>query len=270
MLRSSAMATIFSNCLRSIQKVTTLFYCNIKTGTFFYPHPKIPQDNRECFLSGAICDRSSLLYHSPDKEKLQLLRISQKEKQQFLKNGCLSHLCSYREKVFGITFLHIVMEGFIGRPPVTSFSPKERRKIRIPQKGQESLPFRFGQINRHMFRHLQNFLYAIPSPRHTKGMIVSFHHGSVKSLTLLVILIILYQFFLQFQPNIYGYKKNKLLYNSRNTFCTAHSFQKQKFRIYLCALIGLRAPRSVGCHTVPPASNALLDPPYKPSLSKER
>ena len=133
----------------------------------------------------------------------------------------------------------------------------------------ESLPFRFGQINRHMFRHLQNFLYAIPSPRHTKGMIVSFHHGSVKSLTLLVILIILYQFFLQFQPNIYGYKKNKLLYNSRNTFCTAHSFQKQKFRIYLCALIGLRAPTSVGCHTVPPA-NALLDAPYKPSLSKER
>lgn len=100
-------------------------------------------------------------------------------------------------------------------------------------------------------------------------MIVSFHHGSVKSLTLLVILIILYQFFLQFQPNIYGYKKNKLLYNSRNTFCTAHSFQKQKFRIYLCALIGLRAPTSVGCHTVPPV-NALLDSPYKPSLSKER
>ena len=126
-----------------------------------------------------------------------------------------------------------------------------------------------NRFNRHMFRHLQNFLYAIPSPRHTKGMIVSFHHGSVKSLTLLVILIILYQFFLQFQPNIYGYKKNKLLYNSRNTFCTAHSFQKQKFRIYLCALIGLRAPTSVGCHTVPPA-NALLDAPYKPSLSKER
>ena len=147
MLRSSAMATIFSNCLRSIQKVTTLFYCNIKTGTFFYPHPKIPQNNGECFLSGAICDRSSLLYQSPGKEKLQLLRISQKEKQQFLKNGCLSHLCSYREKVFGITFLHIVMEGFIGRPPVTSFSPKERRKIRIPQKGARiaSIPIRSNQ-----------------------------------------------------------------------------------------------------------------------------
>ena len=78
------------------------------------------------------------------------------------------------------------------------FLQRNAGKSAYHKRGQESLPFRFGQINGHMFRHLQNFLYAIPSPRHTKGMIVSFHHGSVKSLTLLVILIILYQFFLQF------------------------------------------------------------------------
>ncbi len=153
------------------------------------------------------------------------------------------------------------MEGFIGRPPVTSFSPKERRKIRIPQKGGKNR-FHSDSVKSIAICSATSkiFYMRFHLPAIQKGMIVSFHHGSVKSLTLLVILIILYQFFLQFQPNIYGYKKNKLLYNSRNTFCTARSFQKQKFRIYLCALIGLRAPRSVGCHAVPPAANALLIP----------